>query len=111
MGATKQLDAALLLPLCLGIGMAAALAWYFDVFVNWQQKLYPLAIVAADIMIILLTLCALRAMGERRPLVLLWKTALSMAVFTAVLVGGRGALHVECRAQQGLSYAHGPASL
>ena len=75
------------LPFLMALLLPAALAWYYDVFVNWQQKLYPLAIIAAEIGIILLTLSALRARGEPKPLALLWKTALSMAVFTAVLVG------------------------
>ena len=87
MGAIKQLDAALLLPLGLGVGTAAALAWYFDVFVNWQQKLYPLALAAANACIVLLTLAALKARGEHSLLALLWKSMLSMAVFTGVLTG------------------------
>ena len=88
MDVTKQVGAVqLFCVLGLAVGMAAALAWYYDVFVNWQQRLYPLALIAANIGVILLTLFVLKAQGERRSLALLWKAVLSMVVFTGVLVG------------------------
>ena len=71
------------LGLCLG--MAAALAWYYDAYTNWQPIAFALALVAVSVGIILLTLLALRARGEKG---IAWKTALSMLVFTGIILGG-----------------------
>ena len=82
--------------LCLGL--AAAFAWYYDVYVNWQQKLYPLALAALGVGTVLLTLFTLHALGEHSPLALVWKTLLSTVVFMGVLNGvtaiAREALHL-----------------
>jgi beta-lactamase superfamily II metal-dependent hydrolase len=73
--------------LALGAGLAAAMAWYYDVFIRWNPQLYPCAIIALAAGVILLTLAALRARGARKALPLILKTALSVAVFLALLVG------------------------
>ena len=74
------------LSLLLTAALAAALAWYYDAFVHWQPALFPYAVAAAALGVVLLTLCVLRARGEKG-LALLWKTALSMVSFLAALIG------------------------
>ena len=65
------------LGLCLGL--AAALAWYYDSYaVNWQPIAFTLALVAASAGIILLTLLVLRIQGEKCAAALAWKTARPM---------------------------------
>ena len=76
-----------LMALGLGASLAAAMAWYYDVYVRWNPQVYPLAIIALAVGVILLTLPVLRLRGERRALTLLWKTALSMAVFLVLIIG------------------------
>ena len=68
--------------------LAATLAWYYDVYVNWQPNLYPFAFIAVTIGIAVLTLFLLRARGEARHKVLLWKTLLSVAVFSGLILFG-----------------------
>ena len=41
------------LTLALAAGMGAALAWYYDVYINWQPKLYPFAIIVLVLVLIL----------------------------------------------------------
>ena len=82
-----------LAALGLAAAIPAALAWFYDVFVHWQPNLYPLAVVAAILGAILLTLLTLWARGERKALPLVWKTALSAAVFVAALVGVSGVIN------------------
>ena len=72
----------------LGAYLVAALAWYYDVYVHWQSKLYPFAIAAATLGIVALTLLALWARGERKAGALVWKSALSMVIFTGLSLGG-----------------------
>ncbi|MDR2687461.1 MAG: hypothetical protein LBB75_06890, partial [Oscillospiraceae bacterium] len=76
--------------LCLSLlsaaALAAAMAWYYDVYINWQPELYPFAIAAVTLGAAALTLLALHARGEKKK-ALFWKTALSVAVFSAVLLG------------------------
>ena len=68
--------------------LAAALAWYYDSYaVNWQPIAFTLALVAASAGVILLTLLALRARGEKRAATLVWKSVLSMLLFTGVILG------------------------
>jgi len=76
-----------LAALGLGAGLAAAMAWYYDVFVRWNPQVYPLTIVALSIGVILLTAAALWARGDRGALPLAWKSALSLAVFLGALIG------------------------
>jgi len=71
----------------LGAGLAAAMAWYYSVFIHWDPALYPFAIVALSAGVILLTLFTLRMHGESKAPALLWKAALSFAVFLALLIG------------------------
>ncbi|MCL2494170.1 MAG: hypothetical protein FWE98_00765, partial [Oscillospiraceae bacterium] len=82
-----------LAALGLAIAIPAALAWYYDVFVNWQPNIYPFAVVAVILGNVLLTLLTLWARGERKALPLAWKTALSAAVFVAALVGVSGVIN------------------
>ena len=91
---TKMMNT--LIALGLLSGMAAALCWFFDVYVNWQQKLFPVALLAVTAGIAALTLFVLQARGETGS-GLVWKTALSAAAFTGVILAGvpavlRGAL-------------------
>ncbi|MCL1951523.1 MAG: glycoside hydrolase family 18 protein [Oscillospiraceae bacterium] len=77
--------------LCLSLSAAAvaftaAMAWYYGVFTDWRPGLYPFAIVAVVLCVIALTLLALRARDEKGP-ALIWKTALSVTVFLAALLG------------------------
>ena len=78
----------LLCVLGLCLGMVAALAWYYNSYaVNWQPIAFTLALVIASAGIILLTLLALRARGEKRAATLAWKSVLSMLLFTGVILG------------------------
>jgi len=85
-GAGKLLGAA-----GLSLGTGAILAWYYDVYINWQPKLFALALAALTAGIVLLTLLALQARGERRA-ALAWKTALSAVAFTGVSLVGVSAV-------------------
>jgi len=76
----------------LGAALAAALVGYYDVYVNWQPALYPWALAFAGLGAAALTLLALWAGGERKPLALLWKTALSVVVFSGVVLAGLSAV-------------------
>ena len=80
---TKMMNT--LIALGLLSGMAAALCWFFDVYVNWQQKLFPVALLAVTAGIAALTLFVLQASGETGS-GLVWKTALSAAAFTGVIL-------------------------
>jgi len=84
---TRKLPRALV-PLGLAVALAAAMAWYYDAYVNWQPALFPYTLVALSAGITALTLLALLARGERKAVTLLWKTALSMAAFTGVSLCG-----------------------
>jgi len=77
-----------LCALGIGAALAAALVWYYDVYVHWQPKLFPFAVIAVTLGVAALTLLVLWARGERKGPTLLWKTALSVAVFTGVLLMG-----------------------
>ncbi|MCL2495548.1 MAG: MBL fold metallo-hydrolase [Oscillospiraceae bacterium] len=76
-----------ILAFALGAGLAAAMAWFYFVFVYWQPTAYAVAVALLCAGVLLLTLWALRARGERKPVALIWKTALSFAVFLALLIG------------------------
>jgi len=76
----------LCLPPLLTLALAAALTWYYDVFIDWRPKLYPLAIIAVALGVIALTLLALHARGAKKT-ALIWKAALSVFVFLAALLG------------------------
>jgi len=76
----------------LAAALAAGLAWYYDVYVNWQPALYPAAVSALSLGVAALTLLTLWAHGERRPSRLLWKTALSTVVFMGVILIGVSAV-------------------
>ncbi|MCL1951454.1 MAG: DUF4091 domain-containing protein [Oscillospiraceae bacterium] len=77
----------LALPPLLTAAFAAALAWYYDVYIDWKPALYPFAIIVAALGVAALTLLALWARGERKRAALIWKTALSVIVFLAALPG------------------------
>jgi hypothetical protein len=68
--------------------LAAALAWYYDVYVNWRPSIFPFALIAVTLAAAALTLLTLWARGERKAVALLWKTALSTAVFAGVSLSG-----------------------
>jgi len=80
----------LLVTLGLGAGLAAAFAWFCDVFIYWREHVYPFTIIALALGVIALTLFALRSRGERKALALAWKTALSVTVFLVALIGVSG---------------------
>jgi len=79
----------ILAALGLALALPAALAWYYDTYVNWQPKLYPLAIVAVLLCCAALTLLTLFVRGETKK-AFAWKTLLSVVVFAVVLVGVSG---------------------
>ncbi|MCL1951522.1 MAG: right-handed parallel beta-helix repeat-containing protein [Oscillospiraceae bacterium] len=66
------------------VGLAAALAWYYDAYVNWNPSIFPFTLVALTLGIAALTLLALWARGERKAIPLAWKTLLSAVAFTGV---------------------------
>jgi len=68
------------------------MTWYCDVYVNWQPKLYPLALSALTLGMAALTLLALRLRGQTKSKALVWKTALSVFVFTGVILLGVSAV-------------------
>jgi len=65
----------------LGLALAAGLAWYYDVFVHWQPKVYPFVLAALFAGVLALTLLTLWVRGERKASPLIWKTLLSFAAF------------------------------
>ena len=77
-----------LAALLLCAAMAAAMVWYYDVYVHWQPNVFPVAVIALSLGIAALTLLALWVRGGRKPLRLLWKTLLSAVVFTGVILAG-----------------------
>ena len=86
---TLQALAALLLPPAL----TAALAWYYDTYVNWQPRIFPIAFAVVTLAAAALTLFFYWARGERprarkRDLALGWKTLLSTVVFSGVILFG-----------------------
>ena len=78
----------LTLSLLLAAALTAALAWYYDAYVNWQPKMFPYTLVALSVGIIALTLLVLWTRGERKVGILLWKTVLSAVAFTGVSLCG-----------------------
>lgn len=88
--------------LTLTLAMAADLVWFYDTYVNWRVNLFALSLVAGLFASAGMTLFALRARGERRTGALIWKTALSAAAFTGLILGltpviVRGELHLGVR--------------
>ena len=69
------------LTLILGAGLATGLAWYYDVFVHWQPKVYPFVLAALFVGVLALTLLTLWVRGERKASPLIWKSLLSFAAF------------------------------
>ena len=76
-----------LTALGLAAALPAALAWYYDTYVHWQPKVFPFAVLAVLMASAAFTLFVLWARGGRKALTLLWKTAISIAVFAGVLMG------------------------
>ena len=73
--------------------LAACMVWYGEVYIDWRQpELFPLTIIALTLGIIALTLLTLWARGERKPITLVWKTLLSVFVFTGVIILGVSAI-------------------
>ena len=77
--------AANLAAFCFALVLPAAICWYYDIYVNWQPKIYPFAVVAVLLGNILLTLLTLWVGGERKAAPFIWKTLLSTVVFIATL--------------------------
>ena len=75
-----------LASLALALALPAALSWYYDTYVNWQPKIYPLAVVAVLLCCAALTLLTLWTRGEKRKAIVR-KTLLSTIAFAAALVG------------------------
>ncbi|MCL2299608.1 MAG: glycoside hydrolase family 95 protein, partial [Firmicutes bacterium] len=73
-----------LAALGLALALPAALCWYYDVYVHWQPKLYPFAVIAVILGNFLLTLLVLQTRGEKAK-ALVWKTQLSVLIFMAAL--------------------------
>jgi len=82
-----------LTALGLAIALPAALAWYYDVYVNWEPKIYPFAVIAVILGNSLLTLLALWVRCERKAGMLAWKSLLSAAVFIAIVIGVSGIIN------------------
>jgi len=82
-----------LAPLGLALTLPFAMLWYYDIFVHWRPSTYPFAVAAVILGNTLLTLLTLWARGERKILPLVWKTALSAAVFIAILIGVSGVIN------------------
>ena len=89
------------LGLCFDFG--AALAWYYDLYIHWQAKVFSFTITAVIVetlllgQAVLLTLLALRARGETRA-ALARKTALSAGAFAlANLAGAFAVTHYIAR--------------
>jgi len=76
---------AALAAFCLALALPAVICWYYDIYVNWQPKIYPFAVVAVLLGNILLTLLTLWVCGERKAAPFLWKTLLSTVVCSAAL--------------------------
>jgi len=77
-----------LASLALALALPVALCWYYEVYVHWQPKLFPFAVVALLLGCALLTLLTLYSRGERKASALVWKTALSVAVFSGGFLFG-----------------------
>jgi len=69
------------IALVLGTGLTAGLAWYYDVFVHWQPRVYPFVLATLSAGVLALTLLTLWVRGERKASPLLWKTLLSFMAF------------------------------
>ncbi|MDR2687839.1 MAG: heparinase II/III family protein, partial [Oscillospiraceae bacterium] len=91
----KQRTAVLaLIALGLGAGMAAAMAWYYDAYVNWQPQAFPYAVAVLAAGLLALTLLLAWARGPRegqgrakRALAAIWKPLLSVTAGMGVLNG------------------------
>jgi hypothetical protein len=81
-----------LAALGLAAALAAALAWYYDVYVYWQPKVFPRTLVVLTAGMAALALLTLWMGGERKALALAGKTLLSVVVFTGVILIGVSAL-------------------
>jgi len=79
--------AQVLLALGVGAGMAFALPWFRDVFVNWQPQVFPLAVAVLAAGELALTLLLVRARGERKIWSYLWKPLVSVIVGMGALNG------------------------
>jgi len=77
----------LLVAFLLPAAVCAAFSRYYDTYANWQPKLYAAAVAVLVLGVVAMTLVTLQARGERKPLAVVWKTALSLAVFCGVLFG------------------------
>ena len=76
-----------LCALGLSAALPASLAWYCNTYTHWQPKVFPFTQLAAALGIVTLTLFVLWMRGERKAKALIFKTAISLAVFVAVLNG------------------------
>ena len=80
-----------LIALGFGAALSAALLWYYDAYVHWQPKLYPIAVLTVTAVFAAFALFVLWARGERRG-ALAWKTAVCTVIFTGVLLIGVSAI-------------------
>ena len=99
----KATTRSILAALFLSIALAAALAWYYDAYVNWQPAVFPFTLVVLSVGIAALTLLALWARGERKAAALLWKTALSAVAFTGVILVGISAVINNVIGKEGMA--------
>ncbi|MDR2687462.1 MAG: alkaline phosphatase family protein [Oscillospiraceae bacterium] len=79
----------LLGALASSLGIGAALVWYYDIYIHWDEDpSFVISLALAGVLlfaqVVLLTLLTLRARGEKR---LAGKAALSAAAFAFALVG------------------------
>ena len=91
------------LSLLLAAAPAAALVWYYDVYVHWQPAVFPLALIVLTIGIAALTLSVLLARDERKATALLWKTVVSAVAFTGVSLCGVSAIINNVIGKEGMA--------
>jgi len=78
--------------LALSAALPAALAWYYDCYINWKPRTFVFAVIVVTLALAAFTLFVLWARGERRAKALIVKTAISAVVFTGVILIGVSAI-------------------
>ncbi|MCL1953063.1 MAG: hypothetical protein FWF60_09585, partial [Oscillospiraceae bacterium] len=91
--ATRRAAAQILAAVALCAGIAAALRWYYDVYINWQPQKYPCAAAVLCAGVAALTLVALWARGARGARGYIWRALVSLAAFLAALAGGSAVIN------------------
>jgi len=77
------------LPFILAIALAGVMAWYYDVFVNWQPNVFPVA-VALSVLVFLSLAVSVIWPGEGKPI----KKCLQIFIWLGLFLG----------VEQGVSY-------